>query len=302
MQIWETDLSTSPLLHPQLTICLGYFDGIHLGHQQLIQKAKSLGYPIALLTFDRNPKPNREIKQLTPIQTKKKLFQSMGIDYLVVVQFSEQVKSISPLSFLNFLANIGGKNLVCGPDFSFGNLAEGNVNMIQQDSRFQLYIVPHVLVQGQKVSTRNLVACLDQGQLDLIPALLGRPYSVEGYVGKGLGEGKKMGYPTANIVLDAPFYLPKNGVYITLIKIDGHTYYSLASLGYHPTVANLDHPTLEVFVLNYQGNLYEKYVEVAFLHYLRPEQKFPSKDALIQQMDMDQATALKLQATLPKEF
>ena len=302
MQIWETDLSTSPLLHPQLTICLGYFDGIHLGHQQLIQKAKSLGHPIALLTFDRNPKPNREIKQLTPIQTKKKLFQSMGIDYLVVVQFSEQVKSISPLSFLNFLANIGGKNLVCGPDFSFGNLAEGNVNMIQQDSRFQLYIVPHVLVQGQKVSTRNLVACLDQGQLDLIPALLGRPYSVEGYVGKGLGEGKKMGYPTANIVLDAPFYLPKNGVYITLIKIDGHTYYSLASLGYHPTVANLDHPTLEVFVLNYQGNLYEKYVEVAFLHYLRPEQKFPSKDALIQQMDRDQATALKLQATLPKEF
>ena len=302
MQIWETDLSTSPLLHPQLTICLGYFDGIHLGHQQLIQKAKSLGHPIALLTFDRNPKPNREIKQLTPIQTKKKLFQSMGIDYLVVVQFSEQVKSISPLSFLNFLANIGGKNLVCGPDFSFGNLAEGNVNMIQQDSRFQLYIVPHVLVQGQKVSTRNLVACLDQGQLDLIPALLGRPYSVEGYVGKGLGEGKKMGYPTANIVLDAPFYLPKNGVYITLIKIDGHTYYSLASLGYHPTVANLDHPTLEVFVLNYQGNLYEKYVEVAFLHYLRPEQKFPSKDALIQQMDRDQATALKMQATLPKEF
>jgi riboflavin kinase / FMN adenylyltransferase len=302
MQIWETDLSTSPLLHPQLTICLGYFDGIHLGHQQLIQKAKSLGHPIALLTFDRNPKPNRETQQLTPIQTKKKLFQSMGIDYLVVVQFSEQVKSISPLSFLNFLANIGGKNLVCGPDFSFGSFAEGNVDMIHQDPRFQLYMVPHVLVQGQKVSTRNIVACLDQGQLDLIPALLGRPYSVEGYVGKGLGEGKKMGYPTANIVLDAPFYLPKNGVYITLIKIDGHTYYSLASLGYHPTVANLDHPTLEVFVLNYQGNLYEKYVEVAFLHYLRPEQKFPSKDALIQQMDRDQATALKLQATLPKEF
>jgi riboflavin kinase/FMN adenylyltransferase len=226
----------------------------------------------------------------------------MGIDYLVVVQFSDQVKSISPLSFLNFLANIGGKNLVCGPDFSFGNLAEGNVNMIQQDPRFRLYMVPHVLVQGQKVSTRNLVACLDQGQLDLIPALLGRPYSVEGFVGKGLGEGKKMGYPTANIVLDAPFYLPKNGVYITLIKIDGHTYYSLASLGYHPTVANLDHPTLEVFVLNYQGNLYEKYVEVAFLHYLRPEQKFPSKDALIQQMDTDKATAVNMQATMPKEF
>jgi riboflavin kinase/FMN adenylyltransferase len=302
MQIWETDLSTSPLLHPQLTICLGYFDGIHLGHQKLLQKAKSLGYPIALLTFDRNPKPNRERQQLTPIQTKKKLFQSMGVDYLIVVQFTELVKSITPHAFLDFLSHIGGKHLVCGPDFTFGKLAEGNIDVIRQDERFELNIVPHLFVNDQKVSTRDIVACLDQGQLNLIPALLGRPYSVEGYVGKGLGEGKKMGYPTANIVLDAPFYLPKNGVYITLIKIDGQTYYSLASLGFHPTVANLDHPTLEVFVLNYQGNLYEKYVEVAFLHYLRNEQKFSSKDALVQQMDIDKATALKLQSTLPKEF
>jgi riboflavin kinase/FMN adenylyltransferase len=302
MQIWETDLSTSPLLHPKLTICLGYFDGIHLGHQQLIQQAKSLGHPVALLTFDRNPKPNREIQQLTPIQSKKKLFQAMGINFLIVVQFSELVKSISPKDFLNFLVNIGGKQLVCGPDFSFGKLAEGNVDMIKQDHRFQLHVVPHLHVKGHKVSTRDIVACLDQGQLDSMLALLGRPYSVEGYVGKGLGEGRKMGYPTANIVLDAPYYLPKNGVYITLIKIDGHTYYSLASLGFHPTVANLDHPTLEVFVLNYEGNLYEKYVEVAFLHYLRNEQKFPSKDALIHQMNMDKATALKMQATLPKDF
>ena len=302
MQIWETDLSTSPLLHPQLTICLGYFDGIHLGHQQLIHQAKSLGQPIALLTFDRNPKPNRETKQLTPLQSKKKLFQSLGVDYLIVVQFSDHVKSLSPKVFLNFLSNIGGQQLICGPDFSFGRLAEGNIDLIQQDGRFRLHVVPHLLVQGQKISTRDIVACLDQGQLGLILPLLGRPYSVEGYVGKGLGEGKKMGYPTANIVLDAPYYLPKNGVYVTLIKIDGQTYYSLASLGFHPTVANLDHPTLEVFVLNYEGNLYEKYVEVAFLHYLRNEQKFPSKDALIHQMDLDKATALKMQATLPKEF
>jgi riboflavin kinase/FMN adenylyltransferase len=135
-----------------------------------------------------------------------------------------------------------------------------------------------------------------------MPNLLGRPYSVEGYVGKGLGEGRKMGYPTANIVLDAPYYLPKNGVYVTLIKIDGKTHYSLGSLGFHPTVANLDHPTLEVFVLNYEGNLYEKKIEVAFLHYLRPEQKFPSKDALIAQMNQDKATALSLQSTLPNYF
>jgi len=302
MQIWETDLTTSPKLHPALTICLGYFDGVHLGHQQLIHKAKSLGQPVAVLTFDRNPKPNRERQQLTPIQSKKKLFSGLGVDYLIVVQFSQQVKAITPKQFLDFLANIGGTQLVCGPDFTFGQQAEGNVALIQHDPRFHLNVVPHLLVSSQKISTRDIVAYLDQGQLGNIPALLGRPYSVEGYVGKGLGEGRKMGYPTANIVLDSPFYLPKNGVYITLIKIDGRTYYSLASLGFHPTVANLDHPTLEVFVLNYQGNLYEKYVEVAFLHYLRNEQKFPSKDALINQMDIDKKTALAMQTSLPQDF
>jgi riboflavin kinase/FMN adenylyltransferase len=302
MQIWETDLTTSPKLHSGITICLGYFDGVHLGHQQLIHKAKSLGQPVAVLTFDRNPKPNRERQQLTPIQSKKKLFSALGIDYLIVVQFSQQVKAITPKQFLDFLANIGGTQLVCGPDFTFGQQAEGNVALIQHDPRFHLNLVPHLLVSGQKISTRDIVANLDQGQLGNMQALLGRPYSVEGYVGKGLGEGRKMGYPTANIVLDSPFYLPKNGVYITLIKIDGHTYYSLASLGFHPTVANLDHPTLEVFVLNYQGNLYEKYVEVAFLHYLRNEQKFPSKDALINQMDIDKKTALAMQTSLPQDF
>jgi riboflavin kinase/FMN adenylyltransferase len=302
MQVWETDLSNAPLLHAQLTICLGYFDGIHLGHQQLINEARKTNQPIALLTFDRNPKPGREVQSLTPLHAKKKRFQELGVDHLIIVQFSELVKSMEAKKFLDFLAKIGGKHLVCGPDFTFGHLAQGNVEVMKADRRFQLTIVPHLLVNGSKISTRSIVSLLDLGNLSLIPQLLGRPYSVEGYVGKGLGEGRKMGYPTANIVLDAPYYLPKNGVYVTLIKIDGKTYYSLGSLGFHPTVANLDHPTLEVFVLNYQGNLYEKNVEVAFLHYLRPEQKFASKDALIQQMDKDKATALMLQPTLPNHF
>jgi riboflavin kinase/FMN adenylyltransferase len=302
MQVWETDLSSTPLLHPQLTICLGYFDGIHLGHQKLILEAKKIKRPLALLTFDRNPKPGRETQSLTPLPAKKKRFQALGIDHLLVVQFSTEVKSMSAKKFLDFLANIGGKHLVCGPDFTFGHQAEGNVSFMKADGRFALTIVPHLLVNGSKISTSSIVSLLDLGKLDVMPNLLGRPYSVEGYVGKGLGEGRKMGYPTANIVLDAPYYLPKNGVYVTLIKIDGKTHYSLGSLGFHPTVANLDHPTLEVFVLNYEGNLYEKKIEVAFLHYLRPEQKFPSKDALIAQMNQDKATALSLQSTLPNYF
>ncbi len=302
MQVWETDLTSKPFSIPNLTICLGYFDGVHLGHQSLIKKGLSLGKPLAVLTFDRNPKPGRESQSLTPLKTKKNLLEKLKVDYLILVQFNEQVKRLSPQGFLDFLFSLGANNLVCGPDFSFGAEGKGNVDTIQKDSRFKLHLVPNLTMNGKKISTRDIVAYLDAGQLDVMTSLLGRPYIVEGIVGKGLGEGRKMGYPTANIVLDSPYYLPKNGVYITLIKIDQHTYYSLASLGFHPTVANLNHPTLEVFVLNFQANLYEKHVEVAFLHYLRPEQKFPSKEALIRQMDQDKATALQLQPTLLKDF
>jgi riboflavin kinase / FMN adenylyltransferase len=302
MHLWETDLSLTPKLAPALTICLGYFDGVHLGHQALIQKAKQLGNPTALLTFDRNPKPGRAIQSITPMHLKKQILANLGIDHLILVQFTEVVKHMTPQAFMDKLAAIGGTDLVCGPDFTFGKDAIGNVKMLQQDLRFNIHIQPHLHVNGHKIATSTIVQYLDEAKVDLIPNLLGRYYRVEGLVGKGLGEGRKMGYPTANIVLDAPYYLPKNGVYITLIKIDGKTYYSLASLGFHPTVANLDHPTLEVFVLNYDANLYEKKVEVAFLHYLRPEQKFPSKEALILQMDKDKARAIAMQTTFPQDF
>jgi len=302
MQVWETDLTSKPFSIQNLTICLGYFDGVHLGHQSLIKKGLSLGKPLAVLTFDRNPKPGRESQSLTPLKTKKILLEKLNVDYLILVQFNEQVKRLSPQQFLDFLFSLGANNLVCGPDFSFGAEGKGNVDTIQKDSRFKLHLVPNMTLNGKKISTRDIVSYLDAGQFDVMPSLLGRPYIVEGIVGKGLGEGRKMGYPTANVVLDSPYYLPKNGVYVTLIKIDQHTYYSLASLGFHPTVANLNHPTLEVFVLNFQANLYQKHVEVAFLHYLRPEQKFPSKEALIRQMDQDKAMALQLQSTLLKNF
>lgn len=302
MQVWETDLRSPLQLHNQLTICLGFFDGLHLGHQALIQTGIALKNPVAVLTFDRNPKPGRVAQNLTPLSRKKTMLETMGVSYLIVVKFLEEVKSLTANAFLDFLFAIGGKHLVCGPDFRFGKDAQGDVQTIQNDGRFTLHLVPPRMYENQKISTSAIVSMLAAGQLESMQQLLGRPYVVEGIVGKGLGEGRKMGYPTANIVLDAPYYLPKNGVYITLIKIDGQTYYSLASLGFHPTVANLSSPTLEVFVLNYQANLYEKHVEVAFLHYLRPEQKFPSKDALIQQMDLDKATAIRLQPTFPKEF
>ncbi|MFZ9197282.1 MAG: riboflavin biosynthesis protein RibF [Bacilli bacterium] len=302
MQVWETDLSSKPFSIPDLTICLGYFDGLHLGHQSLIKKGSSIGHPLAVLTFDRNPKPGREQQSLTPLKAKKKLLANFDVDYLIIVQFNDNVKKITPQLFLDFLVSIGVKHIVCGPDFTFGNEGKGNVSTIQADHRLTLHVVNNLMVGEKKISTRDIVTHLDEGKLDQVQSYLGRPYVVEGIVGKGLGEGRKMGYPTANIVLDAPYYLPKNGVYITLIKIDNKTYYSLSSLGFHPTVANLDHPTLEVFVLNLEANLYEKQVEVAFLYYLRPEAKFPSKEALILQMNQDKARALQLQSTLPKDF
>jgi len=301
MQVWETDLTFFPKLGDQLTLCLGYFDGVHLGHQHLVKQATKLGSNVAVLTFDRSPKPDRSSYSITPLSVKKTLFSDLGVRHLIVIQFLDAVKTTSKETFIHFLKAIGTERIVCGPDFTFGFKAQGTVKDLE-NAGFSMVIVPHLQYKDQKISTSSIVSLLHQGNVFDVYPLLGRFYQVSGIVGRGLGKGKTLGYPTANVVLDAPYELPKNGVYITCIYIHDQPYYSLASLGYHPTVANLDHPSLEVHVLNFNEDLYYQHVRVDFLWFIREEKKFSSLEALIQQMHLDKSFALKQEATLMKKI
>lgn len=298
MLVLETDFST-PLHYPtSLTCCLGYFDGLHRGHQALIHVAQTLKQPVAVLTFDRNPKKDRPKTLLTPLSQKKHLLEQWGVDVLLIVQFNEHIAQLSPQAFLSHLKQLGINELVVGPDFRFGHHAEGNVGTLKDDPDFTVHVVDALLYQGEKISTSNLLQALQQGRMHDVTSMLGRPYQVKGYVGHGMRKGTELGYPTANVVLEEPYFLPKNGVYIVAFLWQGVRYYALASLGYHPTIASLNTPSLEVHVLDFSENLYEQSVAVEFLSYIREEQKFASLDALIQQMHADKAYALKQKKSL----
>ncbi len=292
MIVIETDFQ-QPFRYPTaLTACLGYFDGLHIGHQALIQTAKRLGQPIAVVTFDRNPKKSRSDQLLTPLSVKKELLETWGVDVLIILQFNAYVEKLSPHAFLDHLFTFGITSLVFGEDFRFGHHALGDKDTIFKDARFTSHLVSTQTYASQKISSSTLLSLLSLGHVETVRQQLGRPYQVRGYVGHGFKKGTELGYPTANVVLEEPFYLPKNGVYMTRFWVDGTAFFSLASLGYHPTVANLSKPSLEVHVLDFQGNLYEKHVYVDFLGYLREEQKFASLADLVRQMDQDKATAL----------
>lgn len=290
MQVWETDLTFFPKLGDNLTLCLGYFDGVHLGHQSLIQKGLSLSNNVGVLTFDRHPKPGSDVMSITPLTIKKQILKSFGIQHLIIIQFTEQVKLTSKDTFIHFLKQIGTKHVVCGPDFRFGYQAKGTIDDLKA-AGFTLTVIQPLTHKEQKISSSSIRLALSEGRVGDVLPLLGRYYEVSGIVGRGLGKGKTLGYPTANMMLDEPYLLPKNGVYIMTMTLDGKTYYAIASLGYHPTVANLKKPSLEVHVLDYQDDLYDKHLRVQFLDYIREEKKFHSLQDLIAQMDNDQAYA-----------
>jgi len=298
MIVLTTDLQKPIQLDHPLTICLGYFDGVHRGHQTLMHYARQLGHPVAVLTFDRNPKTNRSDFVLTPLKTKSSILETLGVAYMIVLTFNEVVQLLTPAQFMEGLRQLGVTDIVLGPDFRFGHQAKGTIDDLKHHPAFVVHVIEPLTLQEEKISTTSILSWLQEANLKKVSQALGRHYSVSGYVGRGLGKVKTLGYPTANIVLNEPFFMPKNGVYITVMHLQGIQYYALASLGFHPTVAALEKPTLEVHVLDYEGDLYEQYVQVEFLHYLRPEQKFASLDALIAQMDIDKATAIALKSKL----
>ena len=293
MLVLETDFTT-PLRYPQpFACCLGYFDGLHKGHQALIHVAQSLDLPVGVLTFDRNPKKDRPETLLTPLSMKKTLLEHWHVDVLLIVQFNDHVASLSPTAFIESLKAFGITHVVVGSDFRFGHRAEGNVDTLRHDPDLTVHVVEPRLYHEHKVSTTTILQRLQEGKIHDVTAMLGRPYQVQGYVGHGMRKGTELGYPTANVILEEPFFLPRNGVYVVAFGWKGVRYYALASLGYHPTVANLKLPSLEVHVLDFSDNLYEQHVRVEFLEFIRDEQKFSSLDALVHQMHADKAYALK---------
>ena len=282
-----------------LVLAIGNFDGMHLGHKALLHKlcevAKAKNLTPAVMTFEPHPRefftPLNAPARLSNLREKLELFQQASIERVFVCAFNKRFAAITATDFLNILRkNLNANTILVGEDFKFGAKRLGGIVDFKANN-FDLISMPRVDFNSERVSSTRVRDALFSGNLALAAALLGRNYSVSGKVVHGAKRGRELGFPTANIHMrhDRPARptFPLYGVYA--VKLDGLN--SVANLGVRPTIAGVPKLLLEVHVLDFNADLYDKHVHVEFLHKIREEMKFESLDALKTQITADVVVA-----------
>ncbi|MBE0701482.1 MAG: bifunctional riboflavin kinase/FAD synthetase [Acholeplasmataceae bacterium] len=278
-----------------ITLTMGNFDGLHLGHQQLIERV--LGYTDtkhAVLTLDPHPSTvlrKQQFKTLTQKADKIELLTKYKLDYLFIIHFDAEFSQFSVPQFISFLKSIAVKRIVVGRDARFGYRGMGTVMDLRK--YFHVIIVDDMLYNHTRVSTTYIKDLLSEGELGTARKLLNRHYGIRGIVVHGNNVGKQLGFPTANIDF-GNYYVPKNGVYYVKVCIDNHWHHAMANIGNNPTINFTFERRLEVYILDFNQSIYGKIIEVDFLHYLRPEIKFKDRKALIEQLKNDEQAVRKL--------
>ncbi len=273
---------------------IGNFDGVHLGHQKLIEESKKHNLKSAVLTF--YPHPSVFLKKIpnyplvTPLEKKTDILSKMGIDYLIVVEFNEEIASMPKEEFIDALHQMNIKACVCGYDFTFGKKAEGNITDLAKE--FEFYEIKKYILDDVRVSSTYIRELISLGNIEEANRLLGRQYSIRGNVIYGLQNGRIIGFPTANIDYKN-FFLPKNGVYFVNVIVEGIPYLGMANIGHNPTIEYQDNIRLEVNIFGLDEDIYGENIEVYFIKRIRDEKRFKSKEELIKQLKNDKALSLE---------
>jgi riboflavin kinase / FMN adenylyltransferase len=284
-------------------LAIGNFDGVHLGHRQVIERAgaiaKGSGAPYAVLTFEPHPRsvlhPDAPPFRLTPFRAKSRLIEALGVDLLFTLHFDQAFAQQSAEDFVArvLVEGLGARHVVVGYDFVFGHNRRGTPALLSEEGRrlgFGVTIVDPVATPGGPVySSTRIREHLSQGRPGEAAALLGRFWEVEGPVERGDERGRTLGFPTANLWLE-DYLRPAAGVYAVRVGIEergGVPWHDgVANFGRRPTVGGSD-LRLEVHLFDFSGDLYGRHLRVELIDYLRPEQKFPGLDALKAQIAAD---------------
>jgi riboflavin kinase/FMN adenylyltransferase len=292
-------------IHRPTVLTLGVFDGLHLGHQLIMQtvveRARATGSVPTVITFDPHPRavlhPESAPPLLQTFDQKIEAFGVLGIEQTIVVRFTKEFSSIRAADFLSdvIVDRLHAQEVYLGKGFAFGHEREGNIDLLKSVGAELGFIageVPEVRLRGARVSSSKIRGLLAAGQVNLARRMLGRPYGVEGRVERGAERGHKLGFPTANLHPHNRV-IPRNGVYVTGTLIDGQWRRSVTNVGLRPTFGDAVEPSVETFVLNWDGDLYGDVIRVRFLYRLRDERKFNSIDELKRQItrDVDRANS-----------
>jgi riboflavin kinase/FMN adenylyltransferase len=286
-------------------VTIGVFDGVHKGHEAIINtcvaRAKEHGTPSVVLTFDRNPR--KVISDefpcvLTSRERKLELIEGLGVDYTVMVRFDEGFASLSPGKFCGevLAGDLGAVRVCVGEDFHFGAGGRGDIHSLAGEGErlgFEVEILTQVELGSCAISSTLVRKMIREGKVSDVIAALGRPYSMAGRVVTGHSRGKELGFPTANLRLERDFCIPKEGVYAGKATLEGRKHLCAANVGSNPTFGDAE-SVVEVYVLDFEGDIYGESMDVEFHHRLRDEIAFESEKELISQMESDVTKARTL--------
>lgn len=306
MQLFRSLKRLSDKLSDGCVATIGNYDGVHLGHQEILKKvivkAKALKLPSVIIIFEPQPEEfftnNQEHYRLTSLREKLKIFFKFNINYVLCLRFDIKLVNLSAAQFIedHLLKSLKVKYLVVGDDFVFGRKREGNFDLLQKygaNNEFGVEKIEQFKFGGVRISSSLIRNALVNDDLKLAETMLGRVYSLCGRVVHGDKRGRDLGFPTANIYLPHKV-LPISGVYLVgILGIDKKIFWGVANIGKRPTVGDLKR-ILEVYVFDFSSDIYGKRIEIEFLKKIRPEKKFSSFALLKQQIADDVKIAKKL--------
>ena len=268
---------------------LGFFDGVHLGHRALLREcrtlAEKLGYIPAAITFNAHPKSlflDTPPALLTTEADRRMLLGRYGMEEVYTVPVTRENMSMPWEDFLGKLMDMGAAGFVCGDDFRFGARGEGNAQRLEEFCALRglpCRVVSEQSLDGKRICSTRIRGKIEAGDMESATRLLGHPHVLTGKVVHGHGLGRKLGIPTANLRLPEGVVVPKFGVYACRAEIDGKSYPAVTNVGTRPTVSGSG-ITVEPWILDFVGDLYDREIRVEFYRFLRPEQKFPDLESL----------------------
>ncbi|TAA67501.1 bifunctional riboflavin kinase/FAD synthetase [Planococcus salinarum] len=290
-----------------LSMALGFFDGVHKGHQKVIgeamEKARQLDAKSAVMTFDPHPSlvlggRKEEMFYITPLQQKVDILKEMGVDVCFIVRFTSNFAQLQPEEFIShFIEGLGVVHVSAGFDFSFGSKGQGNMGLMRSCSngRFGVSVIGKQEDGQQKISSTRIREHLKSGEVEEVCRLSGRPFKISGTVVNGDKRGRTIGFPTANVEPDLGTFVPARGVYAVRLHVQDEMYDGVCNVGYKPTFNDPDQKKLviEVHIFDFDKDIYGERVTVDWYKRIRDEEKFPGIDELKTQIERDKEEAIE---------
>lgn len=300
-------------LFDKSAVAMGKFDGIHLGHQELINRIlawKNKGISAVIFTFDPSPEVffgQQESKTLMTAEEKRSSFEKLGIDVLIEFPLNKETAATEPERFVTeyLVRKLQAAVIAAGTDLSFGNRGAGNAGMLcrmAKENGYEVEIIEKVSLDGEEISSTAVRKAVSAGNMEKAAALLGAPYQISGVVVSGRQLGRTIGMPTVNLLPAQEKLLPPRGVYYSYVQAAGKWYPGISNIGYKPTVSSRQSIGVETYLYHYDGNLYDEEITVRLLHFKRAELKFDSVESLKTQMQRDMQEGMTFHQNKKDDF